>query len=109
MCIVYFYGQLIIQEHNHSCTQAHAPGCPVIVVGTHLDAVSITEDDISQNIYQFYDNKNLFPRIAGVCYISNTKHIHGAIKAMRSKIYSVAMRLHTLTKLNGKTECQFLQ
>ena len=83
------------------CVQAHAPGCPVMIIGTHVDAISIKEDDISEKVYQLYSDNMLFPTIGGISCISNTKRINGSMKALRQKIYSVAMNLHT----NGKNKC----
>lgn len=67
--------------------KAHAPGCPVIIVGTHSDAVNIREDDIRQNVHHIYSNSSSFPEIADVCCVSNT---NGSRKTLRNKIYSVA-------------------
>ena len=75
----------------------HAPGCPVVIVGTHLDVVSV-KDDISQNVYQLYSDNSSYPTIGGVSCISNT---HGSLKELRSKIYFVAMHLH----INQKNRC----
>jgi len=72
-----------------------------MIVGTHLDVARAKEDAISENIHQFYSDSSSFPRIAGVSCISNTNHIHGCMKALRHKIYTIAMHLHT----NGKNKC----
>ena len=70
--------------------KAHAPGCPVMIIGTHCDAVNVKEDDISQNIHCMYHDNSFFPRIADVCCVSN---IEGNMKALRKRICSVAWRL----------------
>ena len=69
-----------------------------MIIGTHFD---VKGDDISEKVYQLYSDDNLFPTIAGIKCISNTKCINGSMKALRQKIYSVAMNLHT----NGKNKC----
>ena len=83
------------------CVQAHAPGCPVMIIGTHLDVVRVKEDATCQNIRQFYSDSRSFPTIGDVSCITNTAHIHGSMKTLRRKIYSMAMHLHT----NRKNKC----
>lgn len=70
--------------------KAHAPGCPVIIIGTHWDAANVKEDDISKDICYMYSDNSFFPRIADVCCVSN---IEGNVKALRKRICSVAWRL----------------
>ena len=71
--------------------KVHAPGCPVMIVGTHNDVAGVKEDDISQTINDMYSDNHFFPTIAGICCISN---IRDRMRRLRNKIYSVAIHLH---------------
>ena len=70
----------------------HAPGCPVMIIGTHKDAVSprVNKDDLSQSIYHMYSDTHSFPKIAGVCFVSN---IRSKMRKLRDRIFSVATHL----------------
>ena len=70
--------------------KAHAPECPVMIIGTHYDAVNVKEKDISQYIHNIYSDNHSFPKIADVCCVSNTR---SNMEVLRNRIYSVAMRL----------------
>ena len=83
--------------------QAHAPGCPVIVVGTHLDvAGSVKKDEISQEIKKKYSNTGCYPEVSGVYCVSNTDSQRGTIKMLRQKIYFSATHLCRI----GKQKCE---
>jgi len=79
----------------------HAPGCPVVIIGTHRDQVSnLMEDDIDQEVKQKYYDTSCYPTITDVCCISNTD---GSIKSLRKKIYAAVAHLY----IDGKQKCQF--
>ena len=81
--------------------QVHAPGCPVIIVGTHLDlAGGIRKDDISQELKEKYSDISCYPEVTAVHCISNTDSLHGTIKTLRQKIYFVATHLCRKGKQN---------
>lgn len=74
--------------------QTYAPGCPVIIVGTHLDQISEKEDDILKVIKTMYSDKFAYPEIADVCCIANGDIIHSGGTQMLDKIYNVATHLY---------------
>ena len=75
-------------------TKAYAPGCPVIIVGTHLDQVSEKEEDILKVIMTMYSNKTFYPKIADVCCITNFDSFHTGTQTLKEKLYNVAAHLH---------------
>lgn len=76
----------------------YAPGCPVMVIGTHNDIANEKEVHIKRDINYMYSDYCSFPKIADVCLVSN---IQGSMKPLRNRIYSVAIRLH----YNGRNQC----
>lgn len=49
-------------QHTH--TQLRAPGCPVIIVGTHLDAVTTqVAKDLEEEAKRKYSNATIYPKV----------------------------------------------
>ena len=60
----------VTQSHTkHLCTLSHttqlrAPGCPVIIVGTHLDAVSAqVAKELEEEAKIKYSNTAIYPKV----------------------------------------------
>jgi len=95
----------IFQYDGIKCVhiQAHAPGCPVIIVGTHLDLASgIKKDDITLEVKEKYTDISCYPEVTAVYCVSNTDSLHGTIKTLRQKIHFTATHLCR----KGKQKCQ---
>jgi len=83
--------------------QVHAPGCPVIIVGTHLDlAGGIKKDEMIQELKEKYSDISCYPEISAVYCVSNTDSLRGTIKALRENIYFAATHLCR----KGKQKCK---
>jgi GTP-binding protein EngB required for normal cell division len=53
-------------ERYYLCLQLHAPGCPVIIVGTHLDKMSDLREvkrlkDVAR---ERYEDRRLYPNVS---------------------------------------------
>ena len=73
----------------------------MIIVGTHLDQVSIHEDDVRLIVRKLYSDRASYPHIVDVCCISNTEYSNHSRQVLREKIYNVATHLH----ITGNNKC----
>ena len=77
--------------------QVHAPGCPVIIVGTHLDQVNVKNTSgLKELVDELYGDSSIYPIIATVTFVSSTAQklkINSACKQLRKEIYYVATHL----------------
>ena len=77
--------------------QVHAPGCPVIVVGTHLDQVNVKNTSgLKELVDELYCDSSIYPIIAAVTFVSSTAQrlkINSACKQLRKEIYYVSIHL----------------
>jgi len=81
-----------------SCAfQVHAPGCPVIIVGTHLDQVNVRNTGgLKELVDELYGDSCIYPMIAAVTFVSSTTQklkINSACNQLRKEIYYVATHL----------------
>ncbi|KAI6657253.1 hypothetical protein LOD99_11144 [Oopsacas minuta] len=77
-----------------------APGCPVLLVGTHIDEI---EQESLQNLAQeilikYHPDKGPFPRIADICFITCKPGLIASnkeqVKGLKKAIFEVASHLH---------------
>ncbi|XP_065896958.1 leucine-rich repeat serine/threonine-protein kinase 1-like isoform X2 [Dysidea avara] len=77
--------------------KVHAPGCPVIIVGTHLDQVNVKNTSgLKELVDELYGDSSIYPIIATVTFVSSTAQklkINSACKQLRKEIYYVATHL----------------
>lgn len=86
---------------QHSCVefsfQVHAPGCPVIIVGTHLDQVNAkSTGGLEKLIDQLYGDSTMYPIIAAITFVSSTTRklqLNSVCNQLRKQIYYVAIHL----------------
>ena len=92
-----------------SSFQLRAPGCPVIIVGTHLDAVSETKaKELEKAALTKYADTSIYPKVVNVVSVSSTRRatVFSAnnMEKLRTLIYDVACHVQLAT--DGVT-CRF--
>ena len=56
---------LSLHTYMYMYMQLRAPGCPVIIVGTHLDAVSAQEaKELEEEARTKYSNTAIYPKVS---------------------------------------------
>ena len=77
--------------------QVHAPGCPVIIVGTHLDQVSCKNTIcLKKLVDKLYGDSSTYPIIAAVTFLSSASQKltrRNDVNELRKEIYYVATHL----------------
>ena len=109
---MYIYGRKHKVKYVHtllSSFQLRASGCPVIIVGTHLDGVSETKaKELEKAASSKYADTSIYPKVVSVVSVSSTRRatVFSAnnMEKLRTLIYDVACHLQLAT--DGVT-CKF--
>ena len=90
----------------HYTFQVHTSGCPVIIVGTHLDQVNIkSTGGLKKLVDQLYNDTSIYPMIATVAFLSNVPQKltrNSDLSKLRKGVYYVATHLF-LIRNKGNT------
>ena len=110
VCVWCMHGRNTKRNTHTSFTlQLRAPGCPAIIVGTHLDGVSEAKaKELEKAAFTKYANTSIYPKVVGVVSVSSTRRatVFSAnnMERLRTLIYDVACHLQLAT--DGVT-CKF--
>ena len=87
-----YYVQVVLILFMCHVLQLRAPGCIVIVVGTHLDSVKLEEaSKLEESVKTMYRDTKIYPRVVGCISVSCVNTFRNNIDALRQFIYDRVM------------------
>ena len=118
VCMLVYIPCMCIHGRKHKVKYVHtllssfqlrAPGCPVIIVGTHLDGVSETKaKELEKAALSKYADASIYPKVVSMVSVSSTRRATvlsaNNMEKLRTLIYDVACHLQLAT--DGVT-CKF--